>query len=279
MAAPHEPLGEQPRDELDGSGAGRRKRRGDGCDLRDAERPHTRVLEQRREHASRLEVLLRDLARPGRVMCVVGVDARHGLDGLVRRREGQQPFARGQMTRPRRVLHDGRAPGREIAFGPVAEPAAPRRDVGVLGDAELPARRLDEVAVVLGRAGDLHRRQRRPAVRLEQLLRTVDRELEARPVRAGRSMKRRNSTSLLPPTSVKLSIVQLMTDVKRSRCGAASVRQSEVTTGCQVFCHVNSPVGTAQPSRADVGAEREQPIEAAEEVRRTSPRSSRWRAA
>src|SRR5262249_20381684 len=68
------------------------------------------------------------------------------------------------------------------------------------------------------------------------------------PVRDGRSRNRRNSISLLPPTSVKLSMVQLMTEVYRSRCGASSDRQSEVTTGCHVFSHWKSPVGTVQVS-------------------------------
>src|SRR3954469_24158652 len=68
------------------------------------------------------------------------------------------------------------------------------------------------------------------------------------PVRAGRSKNRRNSTSLLPPTFVKLSIVQLITDVYRFRRGASSDRQSDVTTGCQVFSQLKSPVGTLHPS-------------------------------
>ncbi len=64
-------------------------------------------------------------------------------------------------------------------------------------------------------------------------------------VRDGRSMNRRNSWSLLPPTSVKLSICHVITDVKRSR-GASDVAQSSRVTGCQVLSHVNSPVGTGE---------------------------------
>ena len=59
-------------------------------------------------------------------------------------------------------------------------------------------------------------------------------------------MNRTNSRSLLPSTSVKLSVFQVITVVKRSRAGGRSVRQSRVTTGCQVGRHVNSPVGTSQ---------------------------------
>ena len=51
-----------------------------------------------------------------------------------------------------------------------------------------------------------------------------------------------NSRSLLPPTSVKLSIFHVMTVVKRSR-GVAFERQSSKVIGCQVLCHVNAPIG------------------------------------
>src|ERR1700730_9544261 len=61
-------------------------------------------------------------------------------------------------------------------------------------------------------------------------------------VRDGRSMNRTNSWSLLPPTSVKLSICHVITVVNRSP-GGASVRQSASATGCQDLCHVNAPVG------------------------------------
>ena len=66
-------------------------------------------------------------------------------------------------------------------------------------------------------------------------------------VRRGRSRKRRNSRSLLPSTSSKLSVRHVITVVNRSRAAGASVRQSSVTTGCHVFCQRNSPVGTSQP--------------------------------
>ena len=59
-------------------------------------------------------------------------------------------------------------------------------------------------------------------------------------------MKRTNSRSLLPSTSVKLSVFQVITVVNRSREGGRSARQSRVTTGCHVLRQVNSPVGTSQ---------------------------------
>ena len=267
VAAPHEPLGEQPRDELDGSGAGRRERRGDGGDLGDAERPHTRCSRSSvDEHASCLEVLLSDLRGPGRVVRVVGVDARHGLDGFVRRRERQQAFARRQVTRPGRVLHDRRAPGREIAFGPIAEPAAPRRHVGVLGDAELAMRRLDEVAIALGRPRDLHRRERRPAVRLEQLLGTVDRQLEAR-ARSRRQVDEAKELDVLVAADVREALDRPAHDGREAvalRCGVgAPQRGHHRLPGLlprELAGRHRAAVG------ADVRAEREEPIEAAEEV-------------
>src|SRR3954468_9852466 len=60
----------------------------------------------------------------------------------------------------------------------------------------------------------------------------------------GSSVDLTNSWSLLPPTSVKLSICQVITVVKRSR-GAAAVSQSAIVIGCHVLCQVNSPVGIA----------------------------------
>src|SRR3989442_5151008 len=59
-------------------------------------------------------------------------------------------------------------------------------------------------------------------------------------------MNRRNSRSLLPSTSVKLSVFQVITVVNRSRLGGVSVRQRSETTGCHVLCQVNPPVGTSE---------------------------------
>src|SRR4249920_1685358 len=51
-----------------------------------------------------------------------------------------------------------------------------------------------------------------------------------------------NSWSLLPPTSVKLSICQVITVVNRSPGGVRD-RQSSSVTGCHVLCHLKSPTG------------------------------------
>jgi hypothetical protein len=48
---------------------------------------------------------------------------------------------------------------------------------------------------------------------------------------------------LLPPTSVKLSICQVMTVVNRSPAGR-SLRHSSRVTGCHVLRQVKSPTGT-----------------------------------
>ena len=56
-----------------------------------------------------------------------------------------------------------------------------------------------------------------------------------------------NSWSLLPPTSVKLSICHVITLVKFGP-GEAVARQSSIVTGCQVLCHLKSPTGTGDAS-------------------------------
>src|SRR2546426_5285165 len=83
------------------------------------------------------------------------------------------------MSGPARVLHQRRTAGGEVALGAVAEPAGAVRDVRVLGDAELGLRPLDELAILPRRARHGHRVDRVPAVLLQELLRTVDRELES----------------------------------------------------------------------------------------------------
>src|SRR2546426_5272838 len=59
-------------------------------------------------------------------------------------------------------------------------------------------------------------------------------------------MNRTNSRSLLPSTSVKLSVFHVITVVNRSPRGGASVRQRLLTTGCHVLYQVNPPVGTSE---------------------------------
>src|SRR4051812_40559148 len=82
------------------------------------------------------------------------------------------------MRGPAGVLHERRAARREVARRTIAEPAGSIRDVGVLGDAELRLRAVDEVAVVAGRPRDVHGIDGVPAVLPQELLRAVDRELE-----------------------------------------------------------------------------------------------------
>ena len=79
-------------------------------------------------------------------------------------------------------------------------------------------------------------------------------------------MKRRNSRSLLPSTSVKLSVFQVITVVNRSPAGGVAGapeighdRLPGLVPGELAGRHVGR-------RRADVGAEREQAVEAAEEV-------------
>src|SRR5262245_18428215 len=58
-------------------------------------------------------------------------------------------------------------------------------------------------------------------------------------------MNRMNSRSLLPSTSVKLLVFQVITVVNRSRFGGSSVCHRSQTTGCHVRCQMNSPVDTS----------------------------------
>src|SRR5437763_10244899 len=83
-------------------------------------------------------------------------------------------------------------------------------------------------------------------------------------VRAGRSRYFTNSWSLLPPTSVKLSICHVMTVVNRSRGAGAAARQSSSVIGCHVFRHSNAPVGTG-----DAGVPMFEP--------KVKSRSKRWK--
>src|SRR5439155_23719810 len=82
------------------------------------------------------------------------------------------------MRGPSGVLDERRPPRCEIALAPIAEPARPRGNVGVFGDAELGLRSMDEVSVFRGCARDAHRVDRFPPVLPQQRLRAVDRELE-----------------------------------------------------------------------------------------------------
>src|SRR5256885_10979062 len=82
------------------------------------------------------------------------------------------------MRRPSGVLDDSGTSGGEVALCAIAEPAGPRRDVRVFGDAKLRARLLNEIAVIPQRARDTHRVHRPPAVFTQQILRSIDRELE-----------------------------------------------------------------------------------------------------
>src|SRR5207249_9320306 len=70
------------------------------------------------------------------------------------------------------------ASGGEIALGAIAEPARTGGDIRVLRHPEFGLRLLDEVAVLSGRARNRHGVDGVPAELPQQLLRSVDGELE-----------------------------------------------------------------------------------------------------
>src|SRR2546425_13145029 len=97
--------------------------------------PRSTLFPTRR--SSDLEVFARDLFGAPRVSRVITVDAIDAGNGPLGVREGEQSLAAGQMGRPARVLYERRTARRKIALRAIAEPAGARRDVRVLGHAEL----------------------------------------------------------------------------------------------------------------------------------------------
>src|SRR3954453_1319582 len=105
-----------------------------------------RFLEEALEDLVRVEVLLGERARRGRVTLVVGGDQAGPRFRFGDIPERQQSFADGVVASEAGVLDEGRLSGCEVADGAVAEPAAVRLHVDALRDRELGPRALDEVA-------------------------------------------------------------------------------------------------------------------------------------
>src|SRR5688500_11179223 len=109
--------------------------------------------------------------RPGgaAVSVVIGCNALRARNGTLQVRKPEQPLADGKVRAETGVLHERRAPRREVAHGAVAEPAAVRLDIDALRDGELRPGALDVVAE-LDRAGDGRARiNHLPAVGLERV--------------------------------------------------------------------------------------------------------------
>src|SRR5262245_16767263 len=81
-----------------------------------------RLLEQPRQHAAGVEVLVRDFGGAFRVALVVAVHRVDGRERLFGCRKGEQPASGRKMRGPSGVLHDGGPPRREITLGAIAEP-------------------------------------------------------------------------------------------------------------------------------------------------------------
>ena len=135
-------------------------------------------VEQPGQHRAGFEILPCDLTRAADMAIVARVDRLDPGDSLFRRREREQAFARRQVRSPAGVLNQCRPSGGEIALGAIAEPARTRGHIRVLRHAELGFRLLDEVAILSGRARHRHGVDRVPAELPQQLLRSVDGELE-----------------------------------------------------------------------------------------------------
>src|SRR5262249_7623833 len=93
------------------------------------------------------EVLLGDLSRRPAVGAVVRADLVEGVEDLVHAPEGEQPAAGRQYLAEARVLGDYRTARGQVARAAVAEPAAARTNVLVLGHRELAGRSNDVLAV------------------------------------------------------------------------------------------------------------------------------------
>src|SRR5438128_93198 len=96
------------------------------------------------QHDRRFEVLLGD--RPGgpRMPLVVRVELRQRGEHVVLIAKREQALAGRKPVAETRVLMEDRPSGGQIARATVAEPAAARDHVGVLGDAEVGIRAGDE---------------------------------------------------------------------------------------------------------------------------------------
>src|SRR5262245_346508 len=100
------------------------------------------VLQKLRQHAPGVELLLRDGARRGGVVAVIGLDGGKGGLDVVEAAEGKQAGAGGIVSAEPGVLYDHRLAERQVGCAAGAEPATRAGDVGVLRNAPLPPRLL-----------------------------------------------------------------------------------------------------------------------------------------
>src|SRR5262245_1567147 len=89
------------------------------------------------EHDRRVEVLAGDLACRLRVAFVGGAYLVDRCCRIIDRPKRQQPLPARQCVTEAGVLHDDRAPARQVGRAPIAEPTAPGRAEHVLAHAPL----------------------------------------------------------------------------------------------------------------------------------------------
>jgi hypothetical protein len=95
---------------------------------------------------------------------VVAANPRHAVDGFLHGAEHQQAFAGRQLVADPCVLDQRGLAAGEVADGAIADPAAARRHVHLLRDAELGAGRLDVLLIVFRRLNDFCGIHKLPAV-------------------------------------------------------------------------------------------------------------------
>jgi hypothetical protein len=122
------------------------------------------LSKQAREHSARVQMILGDRARGSGMACVVEAQRLNCGERPVGVLEREQACAGREPLAEPGVLRDHRPSRREVCRAPVAEPAAARDDVALLGDPELGLRAADEGGVVGGRARYLPRIEEFPAV-------------------------------------------------------------------------------------------------------------------
>src|SRR5439155_4695221 len=120
---------------------------------------HPQILEQVPTHSLGFEALLGDLARRFAMPSIITVDLVNGVGCGVDVVNGEQTLARRDRCSEGSVLCDHWLARSEVASVPLAEPAAAKSDILILGHGELTARGLYVVTIRPERI-ERHRKRR-----------------------------------------------------------------------------------------------------------------------
>src|SRR3989442_3875768 len=131
-------------------------------------RPQPDFRQHAREHDVVTEAVARDGGRRAAVALVVRIDALDRVEDLLHRREAEQPFAGWQVIAESGFLRDHRPACRKVGCRSIAEPAAARPCVLILGDSELSARPADVLSVPVEIARQARRVPHLPTLAFEQ---------------------------------------------------------------------------------------------------------------